>query len=101
LGYNLGFEAKQNQVNKARKRLCRAIYGRCRIALFNAPPPIPATAEGEAYRHLLEKRLDDLEREKLQIMETSSQRSRSLPGISSHYRHWTGWLKYQLDRLRW
>ncbi|HEY9871791.1 MAG TPA: hypothetical protein V6D12_00020, partial [Candidatus Obscuribacterales bacterium] len=46
---------------------------------FNAPPPLPATAEGQAYRHLLEKRLDDLDREKLQIMETSAKLRSDVP----------------------
>jgi hypothetical protein len=51
---------------------------------FNAPPPLPATAEGQAYRHLLEKRLDDLEREKLQIMETSDKLRSDVPEEAEH-----------------
>lgn len=38
---------------------------------FNAPSPLPMTPEGEAYRRILEKRRDDLEQQKLQILETS------------------------------
>lgn len=39
---------------------------------FNEPTPLPATREGEAARRLLENRRDELERQKLQIMETSA-----------------------------
>lgn len=46
---------------------------------FNDPLPLPATGEGEADRHLLEKRRDELEQEKLQIVETSAQLNAALP----------------------
>lgn len=46
---------------------------------FNAPSPLPATKEGEAYRRELEKRRDDLERQKLQIIETSSELDSNQP----------------------
>jgi 3',5'-cyclic AMP phosphodiesterase CpdA len=39
---------------------------------FNAPSPLPATPEGKAFRHLLEKRCQQLESEKQEILETSS-----------------------------
>ena len=39
---------------------------------FNAPLPLPATREGEAYRRLLENRRDELEQQKLQFLETSA-----------------------------
>lgn len=37
---------------------------------FNAPPPLSATKEGEARRRMLENRRDEMERQKLQILET-------------------------------
>ncbi len=37
---------------------------------FNAPPPLPATREGESSRRLLENRRDDLEQQKNKILET-------------------------------
>ncbi|MEH1971486.1 metallophosphoesterase family protein [Nostoc sp.] len=39
---------------------------------FNDPPPLPKTREGDADRKILEKRREDLEQEKLQIIETSA-----------------------------
>lgn len=39
---------------------------------FNDPPPLPTTKEGDANRKLLEKRRQDLEREKMQIIEAST-----------------------------
>ncbi|MEH2064718.1 MAG: metallophosphoesterase [Nostoc sp.] len=39
---------------------------------FNDPPPLPKTREGDANRKLLEKRREDFEQEKLQIIENSS-----------------------------
>ncbi|MCF2151289.1 metallophosphoesterase [Desmonostoc muscorum LEGE 12446] len=39
---------------------------------FNDPPPLPKTRQGQADRKVLEKRRQDLEQEKLQIMETSA-----------------------------
>ncbi len=39
---------------------------------FNDPPPLPKTREGEANRQILEKRRQELEQEKLRIMETST-----------------------------
>ncbi|MEH2450446.1 metallophosphoesterase family protein [Nostoc sp.] len=39
---------------------------------FNDPPPLPKTKKGEADRKVLEKRREDLEQEKLQIVETSA-----------------------------
>lgn len=39
---------------------------------FNEPLPLPKTQEGEAYRRTLEKRRDDLEQQKLQIVENSA-----------------------------
>jgi 3',5'-cyclic AMP phosphodiesterase CpdA len=39
---------------------------------FNEPAPLPATKEGDASRHILEQHRADLEREQLQIMETSA-----------------------------
>jgi 3',5'-cyclic AMP phosphodiesterase CpdA len=38
---------------------------------FNAPPPLPATTEGQAYRRQLETRRNELEQQKRQILETS------------------------------
>lgn len=38
---------------------------------FNAPPPLPDTKEGQAYRRLLEKRLEELELKKVQILQRS------------------------------
>jgi hypothetical protein len=46
---------------------------------FNAPPPLPATREGDAYRHLLKNRLDELEQQRLQFVETSASLSSDLP----------------------
>jgi hypothetical protein len=37
---------------------------------FNAPAPLPANREGEAHRRLLEKRRDELEQQKRQILDT-------------------------------
>lgn len=39
---------------------------------FNEPPPLPATKEGESYRHKLEKHRDEIEQQKLQILERSA-----------------------------
>lgn len=39
---------------------------------FNDPPPLPTTKEGKAYRRLLEKRRQDLEQEKIEIIENSA-----------------------------
>ncbi|WP_026082392.1 metallophosphoesterase family protein [Mastigocladopsis repens] len=39
---------------------------------FNAPPPLPATQEGEANRKELEVRRDELEQQKMQYMEQSA-----------------------------
>ncbi len=39
---------------------------------FNDPPPLPKTREGEADRQILQKRREDFEQEKLQIIETSA-----------------------------
>lgn len=39
---------------------------------FNAPVPLPATQEGDAYRQQLQKRRSELERQKMQFMETSA-----------------------------
>ncbi|WP_375499147.1 metallophosphoesterase family protein [uncultured Nostoc sp.] len=39
---------------------------------FNDPPPLPKTKQGNADRRILEKRREDLEQEKLQIIETSA-----------------------------
>ncbi|MEH2310514.1 MAG: metallophosphoesterase [Nostoc sp.] len=39
---------------------------------FNDPPPLPKTKKGDADRKVLEKRREDLEQEKLQIVETSA-----------------------------
>jgi 3',5'-cyclic AMP phosphodiesterase CpdA len=39
---------------------------------FNAPSPLPATPEGKAFRRLLENRCEQLEAEKQEILETSS-----------------------------
>ncbi|MEH2249184.1 metallophosphoesterase family protein [Nostoc sp.] len=39
---------------------------------FNDPPPLPKTKKGDADRKVLEKRREDLEQEKLQIVETST-----------------------------
>ncbi|KAB8330709.1 metallophosphoesterase [Scytonema tolypothrichoides VB-61278] len=39
---------------------------------FNAPLPLPATQEGDAYRQQLEKQRDELERQKMQFMEESA-----------------------------
>ncbi|MEH2372363.1 metallophosphoesterase family protein [Nostoc sp.] len=39
---------------------------------FNDPPPLPKTKKGNADRKVLEKRREDLEQEKLEIIETSA-----------------------------
>ncbi|MEH1932702.1 MAG: metallophosphoesterase [Nostoc sp.] len=39
---------------------------------FNDPPPLPKTKKGDADRRILEKRREDLEQEKLEIIETSA-----------------------------
>lgn len=39
---------------------------------FNAPLPLPTTQEGDVYRQQLEKRRDELERQKIQFMEESA-----------------------------
>ncbi|MDZ8188634.1 MAG: metallophosphoesterase [Nostoc sp. ChiSLP02] len=39
---------------------------------FNDPPPLPKTRKGEADRKVLEKRRQDLEQEKLRVMENSA-----------------------------
>ena len=46
---------------------------------FNAPLPLPATQEGRDYRRLLENRRDDLERQKLEIVETAAKLNSDLP----------------------
>lgn len=46
---------------------------------FNAPNPLPATGEGEAYRRTLEHRLSELQQEKLQIVEDSARFSANSP----------------------
>ncbi|NEO34251.1 MAG: metallophosphoesterase [Symploca sp. SIO3C6] len=39
---------------------------------FSTPSPLPATAEGDAYRRLLAERRHDLEQQELQLLETAS-----------------------------
>ena len=39
---------------------------------FNEPPPLPATKEGESYRRKLKKHRDEIEQQKLQILERSA-----------------------------
>jgi len=39
---------------------------------FNEPAPIPATPEGEAFRRLLEQRREQLDQQKMHLMETSA-----------------------------
>lgn len=51
---------------------------------FNAPPPLPATKEGEAYRRLLEQRLDELERQKLEIAQRSAGLNGNEPEEAEH-----------------
>ena len=46
---------------------------------FNDPPPLPKTKKGEADRKVLEKRREDLEQEKLQILETSAKLRPEIP----------------------
>lgn len=46
---------------------------------FVAPPPLPATREGDARRRLLEDRRDEQEREKSQILETIANLDPNLP----------------------
>ncbi|MEH2334648.1 metallophosphoesterase family protein [Nostoc sp.] len=46
---------------------------------FNDPPPLPKTKKGEADRKVLEKRREDLEQEKLQIVETSAKLRPEIP----------------------
>lgn len=41
-------------------------------ATFNAPLPLPATREGDAYRRELETRLKEIEQERQKILETSA-----------------------------
>ncbi|ARV60938.1 metallophosphoesterase [Nostocales cyanobacterium HT-58-2] len=40
---------------------------------FNDPPPIPTTQEGDAHRKQLEVRRNELEQQKMQLMETAAQ----------------------------
>ncbi|HBB30559.1 MAG TPA: metallophosphoesterase [Cyanobacteria bacterium UBA8803] len=47
---------------------------------FNAPLPIPATPEGEAFRRLQEKRREELDLEKLRILEISDTLNPNNPG---------------------
>ncbi|WP_375468452.1 metallophosphoesterase family protein [uncultured Nostoc sp.] len=46
---------------------------------FNDPPPLPKTKKGDADRKVLEKRREDLEQEKLQIVETSAKLRPEIP----------------------
>ncbi|MEH2397910.1 metallophosphoesterase family protein [Nostoc sp.] len=46
---------------------------------FNDPPPLPKTKKGDAARKVLEKRREDLEQEKLQIVETSAKLRPEIP----------------------
>lgn len=46
---------------------------------FNEPSPLPATQEGDAFRHLLQKRREELEQEKLQIVEASDKLNPGVP----------------------
>ena len=46
---------------------------------FNAPPPLPATRAGEDSRRLLKNRLDELDQQKLQLLETSANLNSELP----------------------
>jgi hypothetical protein len=46
---------------------------------FNDPIPLPDTPEGLAYRQLLERRREEVEREKMQIVETSATLNSSDP----------------------
>lgn len=46
---------------------------------FNAPLPLPATQEGDAYRLQLETRRQELEREKMQILSTCAVLNRDRP----------------------
>lgn len=46
---------------------------------FNAPPPLPNTKEGEAYRRLLEKRRDELELKKQELVEKAETLSQDHP----------------------
>ncbi len=56
---------------------------------FNAPIPIPKTAEGRAYRQLLEQRWQELEQERLAIVQRSAALKPEVPGEAE-----------QLDDLR-
>jgi len=51
---------------------------------FNAPAPLPATPEGEAYRRLLINRLNELELEKQQIVQTSATLNPKKPEEAEH-----------------
>ncbi|MBD1937117.1 metallophosphoesterase [Microcoleus sp. FACHB-68] len=51
---------------------------------FNAPPPLPATKEGDAYRRLLEKRRDELDQQQVEIAETSSRLNPNVPDEAEH-----------------
>jgi 3',5'-cyclic AMP phosphodiesterase CpdA len=46
---------------------------------FNAPLPLPATQAGDAYRRELEAQRQDLEQERLQILEASAKLNRDRP----------------------
>ncbi|MBD2463242.1 metallophosphoesterase [Oscillatoria sp. FACHB-1407] len=39
---------------------------------FNAPSPLPDSQEGDAYRRILEKRLEQIERDKMEVSEASA-----------------------------
>ncbi|MCL1474125.1 metallophosphoesterase family protein [Argonema antarcticum] len=51
---------------------------------FNAPPPLPATRKGKAFRRELEKRRNQLEQEKEQILETYSTFNSDSPEEAEH-----------------
>lgn len=51
---------------------------------FNAPPPLPATKEGQAYRSQLETRRNELEQQKRQILEMSTTLNPEQPDEAEH-----------------
>ncbi len=51
---------------------------------FNDPLPLPATKEGDAYRRQLEKRRNELEQQKRQILETSANLNPERPDEAEH-----------------
>lgn len=66
---------------------------------FNDPLPLPMNREGEEYRRLLSKRRDELEQQKLEIIETSAKVKPEEPDEAEHVDDLRTKLE-QLDELK-